>query len=62
MRQAILAHAGEAQASAQAFRSLPGDEQGAVVEFLKTLRVLPPDAPSLVIDEDGRPRRWPLGL
>jgi hypothetical protein len=61
LRQAILAHAGEAAASSQAFRSLPADEQGAVIEFLKTLRVLPAGVSSLTVDEDGRARPWPPG-
>jgi cytochrome c peroxidase len=39
LREAILAHAGEALASRQAFEALNKYEQGAVIEFLKTLRV-----------------------
>jgi cytochrome c peroxidase len=42
MRRAILAHAGEAQASSSAFKSMTSREQGSIVEFLKTLQVLPP--------------------
>jgi hypothetical protein len=59
MRQAILAHAGEAQATTDAFLALTDYEQGSIVEFLKTLRVLPEDAPALVLDEKGAPRSWP---
>jgi len=59
MRAAILAHAGEAQASTDAFRALPENEQDAVIEFLKTLQVLPEGATSLVVDERGQPREWP---
>lgn len=59
IREAILAHAGEANASALAFRNLRAYEQGAVVEFLKTLQVLPPGTRALVIDENGRAKRWP---
>lgn len=59
MREAILAHAGEAQASADAFRALSEYEQGSVIEFLKTLQVLPEGTRSLVVDENGRPRSWP---
>lgn len=59
MREAVLAHAGEASASTAAFRSLSSYEQGALIEFLKTLQILPPGAPALVIDEEGNPKRWP---
>jgi len=59
LRDAILAHAGEAQASSDAFRALSDYEQGSIVEFLKTLRVLPPGARALVVDENGNPRPWP---
>jgi hypothetical protein len=30
----------------------------AVIEFLKSLQVLPPGTPTLVVDERGRPRWW----
>jgi hypothetical protein len=56
LREAILAHAGEALASRQAFQDLPAADQNAVIEFLKSLQVLPPDAKSLVIDELGNAR------
>jgi hypothetical protein len=59
IREAILAHAGEADASASAFRNLPTYDQGAVIEFLKTLQILPAGAESLIVDENGRPKRWP---
>lgn len=59
LRQAILAHAGEAATSTQAFRALSTDDQNAVIEFLKTLQVLPANAQSLVLDDDGNPRSWP---
>ena len=42
MRQAVLAHHGEALAERRAFEQLPPDEQDALIEFLKTLQVLPP--------------------
>ena len=42
--EAILAHGGEAQASRDAFASLPPDDQAALVEFLKTLRIMPESA------------------
>jgi hypothetical protein len=58
LREAILAHDGEARASRLAFAALSGYEQGAVIEFLKSLQVLPPGTPSLVVDDRGRPREW----
>jgi hypothetical protein len=53
MREAILAHAGEANASRQAFEALSDYERNAVIEFLKSLQILPPGARSLCVDEDG---------
>lgn len=51
MREAILAHSGEAALSSGAFRVLRSTEQNEVVEFLKSLQVLPPGTPCLVVDE-----------
>ena len=59
LRQAVLAHAGEALPSRQAFQLLPSEEQDDVIEFLKTLQVLPPGTHSLIIDENGKPKAWP---
>lgn len=59
MREAILAHAGEAEAEAGAFRALAASDQDALVEFLKTLRLLPEHARALIVDERGQPREWP---
>ncbi len=59
MRQAVLAHAGEAQAVTDRFRALSSHEQDSIIEFLKTLQVLPPDVRALVVDERYRPRVWP---
>jgi hypothetical protein len=59
LRQAVLAHAGEALASQQAFQALSEYEQGSVIEFLKTLQVLPPGTKHLIIDERGQKKLWP---
>ncbi len=59
MREAILAHAGEAQASSTKFRQLAAYDQDSVIEYLKTLQILPEGATSLVVDENGRARSWP---
>ncbi|PYR74375.1 MAG: hypothetical protein DMF87_22980 [Acidobacteria bacterium] len=58
LRQAILAHSGEAKSSRVAFQALPAAERDAVVEFLKTLQVLPPGTKDLVVDERFQPRSW----
>jgi hypothetical protein len=49
MREAVLAHAGEALKSRQAFEAASAYEQDSVIEFLKTLQVLPPGTPELTI-------------
>jgi cytochrome c peroxidase len=61
LREAVLAHAGESQAVTDAFNALPSSEQDAIIEFLKTLQILPKDTQALVIDENGNPRDWPPG-
>jgi cytochrome c peroxidase len=58
LRQAVLAHSGEALASRRGFEMLPADEQDGLIEFLKSLRVLPPDTRDLVVDENYRPSTW----
>jgi hypothetical protein len=59
LRESIHAHAGEAMASRQAFRALTAHEQNCVIEFLKTLQVLPPGTAALVVDEHYQPKVWP---
>jgi hypothetical protein len=59
MRQAVLAHSGEALESRQNFQGLSKYEQDSVIEFLKTLQVLPPGTKDLVIDERGKKKKWP---
>ena len=59
LRQAVLAHAGESQAVTDRFKALTAHEQDSVIEFLKTLQVLPPGARALIVDENYRPRNWP---
>lgn len=58
MRQAILAHGGEARQPRQAFQGASAQDQDAVIEFLKSLQVLPAGTPSLVVDEEFQPRAW----
>jgi hypothetical protein len=55
LRQAVLAHAGEALESRRNFENCSEYDQ----EFLKTLQVLPPGTPYLVVDEHFHPKQWP---
>jgi Di-haem oxidoreductase, putative peroxidase len=52
MREAILAHSGEALASRQAFESLSAYDRDSIIEFLKTLQVLPPGTQPLIAHEN----------
>jgi hypothetical protein len=51
MGEAVLAHSGEALASRRAFESLSPYDRDCIIEFLKTLQVLPL---GMAIDERGR--------
>ena len=52
MREAImLGHNGEAKASRVAFQALTSLQQDKIIEFLKSLQILPPGTPCLVVDE-----------
>jgi hypothetical protein len=59
MRRSILAHSGEALESRQAFEKLPDYDKNSLIEFLKTLQVLPPGTKDRIVDENFRPREWP---
>lgn len=59
MREAILAHAGEAATQRAAFEALTAHEQDCIIEFLKTLQILRPGTKALVVDERGHPKVWP---
>jgi hypothetical protein len=52
LREAVLAHAGEAAQSSAAFRRLDAGGQNAVIEFLKSLQILPAGTRCLVVDEE----------
>jgi Di-haem oxidoreductase, putative peroxidase len=58
-REAVEAHNGEALAQRKAFDALSLEQQNEVIEFLKSLQVLPPGSKSLVVDEHGNPKEWP---
>jgi hypothetical protein len=59
IRESVEAHAGEALDSRQAYEALSDADQDAIIEFLKTLQVLPPGTPHLIIDEKGKKKVWP---
>lgn len=59
MRQAIEAHHGEAEASHQAWEALDDSGRDSIIEFLKTLQVLPAGTRFLVVDEEGNHKPWP---
>jgi hypothetical protein len=58
-REAINAHNGEAIGQRRAFEALSSEQQNALIEFLKSLQVLPPGSRSQVVDEHGNPRAFP---
>ncbi len=57
LRETVLAHAGEALESAKAFASLGKYDQDCIIEFLKTLQILPPGTKHLIINERGHQKR-----
>jgi hypothetical protein len=59
MRQAILNHFGEADYTRLAFNALSDYERDSIIEFLKTLQILPPGTRWRVVDERFHRRQWP---
>jgi cytochrome c peroxidase len=51
LTEAIQFHGGEARASRDAFFRLPEGDRAAVIEFLKTLQVLPEDSPRTITEK-----------
>ncbi len=58
-REAVESHNGEALSQRLAFDALPPDLQNDLIEFLKSLQVLPLGSKSLVVDEHGNAKNWP---
>ena len=50
---------GEAEASNQAWQAASDYQRDAVIEFLKTLQVLPEGTRHRVVNERGHRKRWP---
>jgi CxxC motif-containing protein (DUF1111 family) len=59
LRQSVLGHAGEALSSRQNFQKLSKYDQDSLIEFLKTLQILPPGTPYPVVDENFQQKQWP---
>jgi hypothetical protein len=59
LRQSVLAHSAEAIESRWAFQRLSAYERDSVIEFLKTLQVLPPGTKDRIVDERFQAREWP---
>ena len=59
LRQSVLAHHGEAESSLQSFLHSSEYDRDSLIEFLKSLQVLPPGTKSLVVDERFRVKAWP---
>jgi CxxC motif-containing protein (DUF1111 family) len=59
LRQAVLAHSGEALKSRRKFQDLNEYSQNSLIEFLKTLQVLPPGTTYLIVDDNFREKKWP---
>lgn len=62
LRQAVLAHAGEALHARRAFEGASEYDQDSLIEFLKTLQVLPPDTRHVIVDEHFHEKPWPPPL
>lgn len=58
MREAIGAHAGAADYSRAKWDAASDGDRDAVIEFLKTLQILPPGTGARIVDENYRPRNW----
>jgi CxxC motif-containing protein (DUF1111 family) len=58
LRTSVLAHSGEAVESRKAFESLPEYDKDSLIEFLKSLQVLPPGTRDLIVDENYRRKVW----
>lgn len=52
LTEAILAHGGEGRGARDAFAALPQSGQDDVIEFLKSMQILPDGTPSVIVDEN----------
>ncbi|MBM3990931.1 MAG: thiol oxidoreductase [Planctomycetes bacterium] len=59
LREAVVNHFGEADASRLGFLALDSYGRDCVIEFLKSLQILPSGTQHRIVDERMRPRDWP---
>jgi hypothetical protein len=59
LRQAVEAHAGEASGVMTLWNALTPAKRNEVIEFLKSLQILPSNAKGLVCDANGKKTGWP---
>jgi hypothetical protein len=59
LREAVLARAGEAAESRQRFEALSEHQRSSVVEFLKSLQIVPPGARSSCVTDEGEDTECP---
>ena len=57
MREAVLSHPGEALRERIAFENLSEYDRDSVIEFLKSLQILPAGTHNLVVDENGHDKQ-----
>jgi cytochrome c peroxidase len=57
LTEAIWHHGGDARTSRDAYLAMSDQEQAEVIEFLKSLQILPAGTASLVVDENFVPKR-----
>ncbi len=57
-----MPHSGEAIESRKRFETLSPYDRDSMIEFLKSLQVLPPGVSSLVVDDRFKAREWPPKL
>lgn len=62
LREAVLAHSGEALEQRKAFERLTTADKDRLIAFLETLQVLPPGTKALIVDERYEPKLWPPPL
>jgi hypothetical protein len=62
MREAVLAHSGEALASRAAFTGLTAYDRDSIIEFLKSLQILPERTHSLCVNEQLDEIDCPAGI
>lgn len=58
LRASVLGHSGEALQTRQAFQALSEYEQDCLIEFLKSLQILPPGTRDLIVDENYKRKIW----